>query len=115
MDEKYISRSELFLSEVNEIIREHLSDINFDVKYLSAELKISESTLRRKMQKITKTSPVELIRKTRLIHAGRMLRTDTGSISEIARAVGFRNLPYFSKCFHDYFGMKPSLYKKNKK
>ena len=52
--------------------------------------------------------PVQLITEMRLNKAHKMLKSKTGSVSEIAYAVGYSNLSYFAKSFKEKFGYLPS-------
>ena len=38
-----------------------------------------------------------------------MLKEDRWTITQIAEAVGFNSVHYFSRCFRDSYGMAPSL------
>ena len=106
-----ISRNEKFLQQLNSAIESHISDKKFGVKSLSQTMQMSETTLWRKVRKLTFLTPNEYIRKIRLQHASLMLADDTGSVSEITEAVGFSTPSYFCKCFREQFGVVPSLYR----
>ena len=68
---------------------------------------LSRVQLYRKVKALTGLSPVELLRKSRLVKAEQLLRSKDMNISEAAYAVGFTSPSYFSKCFKDEFGMQP--------
>ena len=51
--------------------------------------------------------------KLRMMAASKLLRSTFLTIGEISEQVGFKDMLYFSKCFHRYFGTSPSLYRKN--
>jgi len=105
-----ISRKERFLQRLQQVTEAHLSDKNFGVEALCREMGLSQPTLWRKIRKLTLLSPREYIRTARLKQASLMLENDTGSVTEIATAVGFVNKSYFSKCFQEMYGVLPSLY-----
>jgi len=107
-----ISRSQQFLSNVQTVIENHLNETTFPVVDLSRFLGISESTLRRKVLQITGLKPNHLIRQLRLQKAAELLANDVASIYKIAGIVGFSDAAYFSKCFHEQFGILPSAYRR---
>ena len=104
-------RSQQFLNRVEAVIEFHLADAKFSVVDLSKAMETSESTLRRKVQQYTGLTPNQLIRQRRLFNAKFFLENDVASVSEIANAVGFCSMSYFSKCFQEQFGVPPSLYR----
>ncbi|MBQ7991042.1 MAG: helix-turn-helix transcriptional regulator [Oscillospiraceae bacterium] len=48
-------------------------------------------------------------------HAAALLRSTLLTVSEIARICGFSDALYFSRRFHRYMGVSPSVYRKNVK
>ena len=106
-----ISRNEKFLQQLNSVIESHIADKKFGVKSLSQTMQMSETTLWRKVRKLTSLTPHQYLHKIRLQHASLMLVDDAGSVSEIAKAVGFCTPSYFCKCFREQFGVVPSLYR----
>jgi AraC-like DNA-binding protein len=47
----------------------------------------------------------------RLDRGAELLREEAGTVSEIAYAVGFNSLSYFSRRFKKHFGTSPSAYR----
>lgn len=88
-------------------IREHVHDDDLTVERLAAEMAMSRSTLHRALQQEATTAS-ELLRVTRLERAAELLAAQTGSVSEIAWAVGFQSLSHFSRSFRVHFGIPPS-------
>lgn len=107
------SIDEKFLNGVISVIEENMSETEFDVNQLAELLSTSKSSLYRKIKAMTGLSPVEFIRNIRLKHACVMLKANSGSISEIAYALGFSNPQYFATCFKDEFKITPSEYQKS--
>jgi len=110
-----MSRSQRFLNQLNHIIEIHLKDNKFSVGDIAKAMNISESTVRRKLRQYTGLTPVSYIRGKRLNKAKEYLENDFGSVAEIAEAVGFTNLSYFAKCFHERFGETPSRFRLSQK
>lgn len=55
------------------------------------------------------------IRSIRLQRAAQLIREGELTISEIADRVGFSSTSYFSKCFQEMYGYKPSIYDQKRK
>lgn len=108
------SAQEAFLQKLMQILEEHLEEEDFGVEALSEALNLGRRQLHRKIRSLNGQSPTEFIRSVRLQRARQMLEQQTGTVSEIAYAVGFNNLSYFAKSFRQEFGKAPSEYlKKN--
>lgn len=97
----------LFIEHFKAKVKEQLSNTELNVEDLSADLGMSRVQLYRKVKALTGTSPVELIRITRLKRAEILLMQGGKTIAEVAYEVGFSSPSYFSKCFKDYFGCLP--------
>lgn len=97
-----------FVADFRHRLKEHLSDSELNVETLAAELGLSRVQLYRKVKQLTGSSPVKIIRITRLKAAEQLLRTTSKTVSEISYDVGFSSPSYFTKCFKDYFGHLPN-------
>jgi signal transduction histidine kinase/DNA-binding response OmpR family regulator/streptogramin lyase len=107
------STDERFLQRVLSLMEANLSDTSFDVEAFSKEIGLSRTHLHRKLTALTGQAPNEFIRTFRLKRAASLLRQQHGNVSEIAYAVGFSTLNYFTKCFKDLYGVTPSEYVRN--
>jgi len=96
-----------FLANFKKIINKHLADSEFNVETASAEMGLSRVQLYRKVKALTGSTPVEIIKITRLKQAEVMLRTSEKTVAEVAYLVGFSSPSYFSKCYKEYFGKLP--------
>jgi signal transduction histidine kinase/DNA-binding response OmpR family regulator len=96
-----------FMERIFGMIDQHLADTSFGVETLSERLQLNRRTLQRKIGSLTHLSPNELIRNHRLRRALPLLKRGD-SIADVAFQVGFENPSYFSKCFKEVFGKKPS-------
>ena len=101
---------EKFIQAFLKIIHENISDHNLNVDIIIRELGMSRSLLYKKLNSIANTSVNVFIRKVRLKKATELLVEGNMNITEVAYAVGFDSLPYFSKCFQEEFGVSPSKY-----
>lgn len=96
-----------FVTQLHKIIQENLGDSEFNVERIGDEIGLSRVQLYRKVKALTGHSPVEMLRKARLMRARHLLRTTEKSVSEVAYSVGFSTPSYFSKCYKDEFGESP--------
>lgn len=97
-----------FMNRIFDCIIKNLSDSAFSVELLAAQLGMSRVQLYRKVKTITDSSPVEIIRITRLQQADRLLRRGGMNVSEVSYEVGFSSPSYFSKCYKEHFGHQPT-------
>ena len=105
-----VSKEKQFLQLLKQYLEEHYSNSDLTVSDIASFLKISDTQLRRKLKSISGFSTNEFIRKYRLEKAAQMLGANSSSVSEVAYAVGFENLSYFSKVFQAEYGCPPSEY-----
>ncbi len=106
-EEKLTPRDQAFVCRLRDIIKQNLADSDFSVERIGEEIGLSRVQLYRKVKALTGQSPVELLRKARLAKARRMIEAGTGTVAEIAYAVGFSSPSYFNKCYKDEFGTSP--------
>lgn len=106
-EERLCSQDKTFVTRLREIIQQHLADSDFSVERLGEEIGLSRVQLYRKVKVLTGKTPVEFLRKARLMKARTMVTTTDRSIAEIAYATGFTSPSYFNKCFKDEFGVSP--------
>jgi signal transduction histidine kinase/DNA-binding response OmpR family regulator len=104
------SVDEQFLQRVLKVMDEHSANAEFDVVAFSREVGMSKAQLNRKLSALVDQSPGEFIRTFRLKKAANLLKQNHGNIAEIAFMVGFSSPNYFTKCFHDHYGVAPSEY-----
>ena len=97
-----------FLKQLRKIIQENLSNSDLSVEQIGDEIGLSRVQLYRKVKALTGHSPVEMLRKARLMRARHLLQTTDKSVSEVAYAVGFSTPSYFSKCYKEEFDLQPA-------
>ena len=56
------------------------------------------------------TSPISYVHELRIKKAKEMLKSDYGSITDIAQSLGYLNIYDFSRTFKKYVGISPSKY-----
>jgi len=99
-----------FLQKVFVTIEQHLSEEKFGVEKMAELLAMSRSLLFKKLSALVGESPIDLIKRTRLNKAAKLIENRFGNISEVAFEVGFNNPSYFAECFRKQFGVTPSQY-----
>lgn len=99
-----------FVDSLHSIVLSHLSDPDFTVDHLASLLFMSRATLTRKCRAELNISPRVYMIQQRIQQASYLLKVGKLSISEVAYAVGFESLSYFSKSFKKQIGKTPSEY-----
>lgn len=107
MPGKY-SRNYRFTKQLEEIVSTNMSNNRFGVSELADKMNMSRSNLHRKIKSATGDSVSQYLRKVRLNKAKELLKEQSFTISEVAFAVGFGSVNYFSNCFKEHFGYTPS-------
>jgi DNA-binding response OmpR family regulator len=106
------SLDDAFLRRVIAVVERNIGNEDFSVEDLGREVGMSRVQIHRKLTALTNQSAGEFIRYMRLHRAMDMLKKDSGTVSEIAYSVGFGSPAYFTKCFHEQFGLTPVEVKK---
>lgn len=114
-DLKVTSPDERFLKKAIEVVEQNISNADLDIEQFAAEVGVSRMQLYRKFDALTNMTVKEFVRSIRLKRAAQLLLEKNMTITEVAYAVGFKDLSHFRKCFHREFGMSASEYigKKN--
>ena len=97
-----------FMDNFLDIAETHFSEHEFGVEFLSQDMAVSQPQLYRKVSAITGRSPVTFIRDIRLNKALSLIKENRYNLSEIALEGGYNSPSYFSRCFHQKFGIQPS-------
>lgn len=103
-----------FIRQLAMHIEKHLSDPDYTVDQLSADMNMSRVGLYKKILPLTGKSPIEYIRSYRLKKSKPLLLKSQLTIAEVAYQVGFSNPKHFSKCFKQEFGILPSAFAQTK-
>ncbi|MDF1570560.1 MAG: two-component regulator propeller domain-containing protein [Bacteroidales bacterium] len=100
-----------FITTVQNLINEHLSNSNLDVEFLVEQMGISRTLFFKKVKASIGFSPNEYIRILRMKAAARMLSSSRNTINEIGFSIGYNDPNYFGKTFKKHFGITPSEYR----
>ena len=102
------SADERFVVQLRKIIDGNLDDTDFKINELCHEVGMSRSQLHRKLKAVTGKSTSDFVRTHRLQRAAQLIEGGYGNVTEVAYAVGFRNLSYFARSYRELYGMLPS-------
>jgi signal transduction histidine kinase/DNA-binding response OmpR family regulator len=102
--------SSLFADQARRVVLEHLGADGFGVEALAGALAMERTTLYRRLGEATGQTPTQFVRETRLGEAERMLREGSGTVCEVAYAVGFKSTSYFARRFKERYGATPAAY-----
>ena len=98
---------DIFVKRFREYVEAHISESELSVESLALEMGMSRTQFYRKIKALTGSTPVDLLRKSRLQYGRKLLAETTKTISEIAYNSGFSSPAYFTKCFKDEYGIAP--------
>ncbi len=104
------SPDERFLQRVIDVVEENIANAELDIEQFSVKVGVSRMQLYRKLHALTNMTVKEFIRHIRLKRATQLLEQQQLNISEIAYAVGFKDLSHFRKCFKREYGMSATDY-----
>ncbi|HEY6082490.1 MAG TPA: response regulator, partial [Chitinophagaceae bacterium] len=102
------SRDSAFMQNLLSVTESHIADERFSVEQLGQEVCMSASQINRKLKALVNQSTQQFIRSVRMQRAKELLKSDTGTIAEIAFKSGFSDPGYFTKVFKNHFGCLPS-------
>ncbi len=101
---------EALMDRIMRSVNAHMSDAEYNVDMLAADVGISRAQLHRKMKEMTGISSGKFLRNLRMEQAARLLREGKVNISQVADRVGYVDQAHFSTAFKNHFGMSPSEY-----
>ena len=100
-----------FMKKYTAIVRENISNPDFNIETLCTRLGMSRAAFYRKTKTLTTLSPAEMIRNIRLECAAGLLKTTALSAAEIAFQTGFGSYAHFSDYFKATYGVSPKEYR----
>ena len=81
---------------------------NFEVEELAGKVNMGLSAFHRAFKKVTSDTPIQYIKKIRLIKANSLIMQDKLKAYEAAEKVGYESTSQFSREFKRFFGNNPS-------
>ena len=107
----FSNADEQFMIKLNEMIDQNLSQPDLDVKFLTAQMAMSRTSLYNKVKELTGMGANDYINRRRIDKAIILLIQSDMSITEISEQVGFTYQRYFSTLFKEMKGMTPSQFR----
>ena len=101
-----------FLTNLNEFVKEELSNPELNVEKVCEQLYMSRTQLHRKIKALTDKSITAYIRSFRLMEALKLIKTTSLNIQQIAYETGFSDASYFHRSFVKEFDKKPTDFRK---
>lgn len=90
----------------------HLADSDLSLRRIAAELGVNASYLSQQFNRETGKRLTEYLAELRVEEAKQLLRSaDTMPISQVAAAVGYNDVNYFSRTFRKYTGKTPTEFR----
>ena len=100
-----------FAERLHQCIIDNMRNADFSVEKMAEHLGMNRTQLYRKVKALAGVTPVELIRVARVKKAAELLLRTNKSVAEITYEVGFANPSYLTRCFKDYYNLKPVEYR----
>ena len=106
-------QQEVFYRQVDALIRQRLKTNRvIGPDEIADEIGIGRATFYAKFKNCFGMPPASYIRAVRLETAAQLLEKDVGTITQIAKQVGYNSTAQFSRAFKDKYGVSPKKYAK---
>ena len=103
------STDRIFLKQAVDCVYMHLDDATFDQQAFADAMKVSKSTLYRKLTTLSGSTPSAFISDIRLKTAYQIISDNPDiRIADVSYTVGYNDPKYFSSCFKKKFDLLPS-------
>ncbi|WP_342089077.1 helix-turn-helix domain-containing protein [Dyadobacter sp. OTU695] len=96
-----------FITKLEQMIFENISDPNFGVKEMAFQMGISVSVLYRRLRFLKGITVNEFVKKIRMQRAMKLLEAGIYPVNEVAASIGYEDSKYFSREFRKFFGKTP--------
>ena len=100
-----------FMAKLEATVARHLADPDFGVTALADAMSQDRSHLFRRTRDVLGASPSDLLRQARLQRGATLLTGSSDTVAEIAYAVGFNSVSYFSRAFQAEYGVTPTAFR----
>ncbi len=100
-----------FLLKIANIIEVNIENEHLNPDFIIREMALSRMQLYRKMKELCDSSPSEFIRRIKLQHASKLLKSTNLTVQEIMYQSGFNNKSYFYREFQKENGIPPKEYR----
>lgn len=100
-----------FLIKITKIIEANIESDQLNPDFLNREVAMSRIQFYRKIKELCDSSPSEFIRRIKLKHASKLLKSTILTVQEIMYQSGFNNKSYFYREFQKEYGIPPKEYR----
>ena len=100
-----------YMAKLETTVARHLADPEFGVTELADAMAQDRSHVFRRTRDVLGVSPSEFIRQARLQRGATLLTSSSDTVAEIAYAVGFNSVSYFSRSFQVEYGVTPTSFR----
>jgi DNA-binding response OmpR family regulator/anti-sigma regulatory factor (Ser/Thr protein kinase) len=107
-----LKNEDAFVRKVRELLEKNLDNDEFNINDICRELAVSHTQLYRKFKSISNLTIADYFKLLRLNKAKDLLSDPDLNITQVAFAVGFKNLSHFSREFAFQFGKSPKEVRK---
>lgn len=107
----YQSTGNIPFLDVRDRLMRDFRDPSLDAAALSANYSFSDKYFRERFRELFGSTPTQYLIRLRLNEAARLLSQGTHTVTEVAQAVGFSDLYYFSRLFKKHFLCPPSSFR----
>ncbi len=94
------------------LLDEHYAEAAFNIDALAAMLARHRTGVSRNFKEVYGLAPIEYLMEKRLARAATLLQSQSWPVARTARACGFTDAGYFSRCFHRRYGMAPGAFRR---
>ena len=101
-----VSKNKPFI-ELRDYLTENFGDSTLDVNALTEKYGFSDKYFRDRFRELFGSTPTQYLIGLRLNEAARLLLGGSHTVGEVAEAVGFSDIYYFSHLFKKRFGCPP--------
>lgn len=108
---RFSTRDSQFISQLNDVLALHFSDVALSLEQLAGYLHLTERTLQNKTKALFEMSPMDYVREFRLEKAKDLLAATDMAIGVVAQTSGFNSQSYFARCFKATMGMSAKQYR----
>lgn len=113
-EEKQQQKNRLFIEEVENYMREHISE-NLSIHDIARSFMVSSSTLKYAFKDVLGEGVITYFRQLKMEEAKRRLETEDTTVEIIAEELGFDSSSYFAKVFRSKTGMSPLEYRASRR
>ena len=96
------------LAKAIHFVEKNITDEQLSIDILASHLRISRTTLHRKLKVLTNKTTSDFIRTIRLEYAARLLKEGQHNVDEVSLMAGFNSHSYLTRTFKEHFGKTPS-------